>query len=132
MKKRIFYHDTDCGGVVYHANYLKFFEEARTEFLENIGLSIKFCIDRQIYFVVRDASLEYKRPAVYDDVLDVQTRLTECSPIKTHFIYEIKNQKGELLTKGSTTLVSVGADMKIKQVPNEVVEKLQKAIKTSF
>jgi len=130
MKKRIFYHDTDCGGVVYHANYLKYFEEARTEFLEKIGLSVKFFMDRQIYFVVRSQSAEYRRPAMYDDVLDVQTYLTECSSVKMNFAYEIHNQNGVLVTTGTTLLVSVGPDMKIKQIPADILEKIKETMKT--
>ncbi|MCR4820278.1 MAG: acyl-CoA thioesterase [Elusimicrobiales bacterium] len=132
MKKRIFYHDTDCGGVVYHGNYLKYFEEVRTEFLEKLGLSVKFFMEKDIYFVVRSQSAEYRRPAFYDDTLDVKTRLEECTPIKMSFVYEIHNQKGDLITTGKTLLVSIGSDMKIKPLPKDLFEKIKATVSDKF
>lgn len=132
MKKRIFYHDTDCGGVVYHGNYLKYFEEVRTEFLENLGYSVKGLMDIGFYFVVRSQSAEYLKPAFYDDTLDVKTRLSSCSPVRMVFEYEIHNQNGILLTKGSTMLVSVGTDMKIRPLPQDMLAKFKAAVSDSF
>lgn len=125
MKKRIFYHDTDCGGVVYHGNYLKYLEETRTEYLENIGLSVKGFMKIGIYFVVRKQEVEYRRPAFYDDTLDIQAKVTEKTPYRLKFVYQIKNQNGELLTKAMTDIVSIGADMKLKEIPNDILEKIK-------
>lgn len=125
MKKRIFYHDTDCGGVVYHGNYLKYLEETRTEYLENIGLSVKGFMKIGIYFVVRKQEVEYRRPAFYDDTLDIQAKVTEKTPYRLKFVYQIKNQNGELLTKAMTDIVSIGADMKLKEIPNDILGKIK-------
>lgn len=125
MKKRIFYHDTDCGGVVYHANYLKFLEEARTEYLENLGLSVKGMLDDLgIMFVVRRQEMEYKRPARYDDTVDIATTVTEVSPVRLRFSYELRNQKDEFLARGSTDLVSVGADFKLREMPADLLARI--------
>jgi len=62
MKRKIYYYDTDCGGVVYHANYLNFYEEARTEQLESTGLSIKRLIEDNCYIVVSHQEIFYKYP----------------------------------------------------------------------
>ncbi len=97
MKKTIFYHDTDCGNVVYYANYLKFFEEARTLYMMARGL----------YFVVARQEVEYKYPVRYADVIDVSTKVLEVSDIKIVFENIITNQNGRLCTKGKTTLVCV-------------------------
>ena len=132
MKKRIFYHDTDCGGVVYHGNYLKYFEEVRTEFLENLGYSVKGFMDMGIYFVVRSQSAEYLKPAFYDDTLEVKTRLASCSPVRMTFAYEIRNQHGILLTTGQTMLVSVGTDMKVKALTPEMLSKFKSAVSEKF
>ncbi|MBO4555782.1 MAG: YbgC/FadM family acyl-CoA thioesterase [Elusimicrobiales bacterium] len=132
MKKRIFYHDTDCGGVVYHGNYLKYFEEVRTEFLEKLGYSVKAFMDMGIYFVVRSQSAEYLKPAFYDDTLEVKTRLSACTPVRMTFAYEIRNQNGVLLTTGQTMLVSVGTDMKVKPLQHDMLEKFKAAISDSF
>jgi len=128
MKKRIYYHDTDCGGVVYHGNYLKYLEETRTEYLENAGLSVKKLMDIGIYFVVRKQEMEYKRPAFYDDTLDISAKVTEYSPVRIRFVYEIRNQNGDFLSKGMTDLVSVGKDMKLKEMPEKLLEKLRQSV----
>jgi len=74
---RVYYEDTDAGGVVYNANYLKFAERARTEMLRDAGLhQTEIRKDHNIVFVVTKASITYKRPAHLDDVLVVKTALT--------------------------------------------------------
>lgn len=121
MKKTIFYHDTDCGNVVYYANYLKYFEEARTLFMAQKGFSVLALIQRGLYFVVARQEVEYKYSVRYADEIDVSTRVLEISDIKIVFENIITNQNGRLCTKGKTTLVCVdrtgmptpmGADVK--------------------
>jgi len=69
---RVYYEDTDAGGVVYYANYLKFFERARTEWLRSLGLNQdKLAQEQGLIFVVRRASLDFVRPARLDDMLEV-------------------------------------------------------------
>ena len=121
MKKTIFYHDTDCGNVVYYANYLKYFEEARTLFMAQKGFPVPALIQRGLYFVVARQEVEYKYSVRYADEIDVSTRVLEISDIKIVFENIITNQNGRLCTKGKTTLVCVdrtgmptpmGADVK--------------------
>ena len=109
MKKTIFYHDTDCGNVVYYANYLKFFEEARTLYMAEKGFSVPALIQQGKYFVVARQEVEYKFPARYADVIDVSTKVLEISDIKIVFENIITNQNGRLCTKSKTTLVCVDA-----------------------
>ena len=74
---RVYYEDTDGGGVVYHANYLKFMERARTEWLRSLGFEqTELKSQMRIMFVVRALTLQYLRPANFDDALMVATRLT--------------------------------------------------------
>lgn len=110
MKKTIFYHDTDCGGVVYYGNYLKFFEEARTLYMQEKGFSIPQLMKRGLFFVVARQEVEYKYPLQYADVIDVSTKILEVSDIKIVFENIITNQNGRLCTKGKTTLVCVNKD----------------------
>lgn len=110
MKKTIFYHDTDCGGVVYYGNYLKFFEEARTLYMKEKGFSITDLMKRGLFFVVARQEVEYKYPLQYADVIDVSTKILEVSDIKIVFENIITNQHGRLCTKGKTTLVCVNKD----------------------
>jgi len=120
MKKRIYYHDTDHSGAVYHANYLKFLEEARSQYLEERGYSVKTLMDRGIFFAVRHQEMEYKHPAFYDDVLEITTSVTECTNVRVKFVYEIQNQSGRLIGRASTDLVSVGRDLKLAELPEDV------------
>ncbi|MBQ8844153.1 MAG: acyl-CoA thioesterase [Elusimicrobiaceae bacterium] len=107
MKKTIFYHDTDCGGVVYYGNYMKFFEEARTLFMAEKGYSVPKLMEKGLFFVVARQETEYKYPVRYADVIDVSTKVLEVSDIKIVFENIITNQNGKLCTKGKTTLVCV-------------------------
>ena len=107
MKKTIFYHDTDCGGVVYYGNYLKFFEEARTLYMQEKGFSIPDLMKKGLFFVVARQEVEYKYPLQYADEIEVSTKILEVSDIKIVFENSITNQNGKLCTKGKTTLVCV-------------------------
>lgn len=80
---RVYYEDTDTGGVVYYANYLKFFERARTEWLRNFGLNQdKLAQEEDLIFVVRRARLDFVRPARLDDMLEVTVE-----PVKVARVY---------------------------------------------
>ena len=80
---RVYYEDTDAGGVVYYANYLKFFERARTEWLRSFGLNQdKLVQEEGLIFVVRRASLDFVRPARLDDMLEVTVE-----PLKLARVY---------------------------------------------
>jgi len=107
MQKTIFYHDTDCGNVVYYANYLKYFEEARTLYMEQKGFSVPALMQAGKFFVVARQEVEYKYPVRYADVITVDTKVAEISDIKIVFENTITNQNGRLCTKGKTTLVCV-------------------------
>lgn len=76
-KVRVYYQDTDAGGIVYHSKYLDFAERARSELLVDMGLSNKKLIEQGVAFVLRNASVQYKAPARLDDVIDVQTSVKE-------------------------------------------------------
>ncbi len=110
MQKTIFYHDTDCGNVVYYANYLKYFEEARTLYMAQKGFSVPDLMQRGKYFVVARQEVEYKYPVRYGDVITVDTKVLEISDIKIVFENVITNQNGRLCTKGKTTLVCVDSN----------------------
>ncbi|OGR97924.1 MAG: hypothetical protein A2016_11740 [Elusimicrobia bacterium GWF2_62_30] len=120
MKRRVYYYDTDCSGAVYHANYLKFLEEARSEYLEARGFSVKGLLDIGVGFAVRRQEMEYKRPALYGDVLDIETTVKEHTPYRIVFAYKLCNQAGDLIGKAETDLVCVGRDLKLIEVPAEI------------
>ncbi|MDP2904732.1 MAG: thioesterase family protein [Candidatus Omnitrophota bacterium] len=122
MKIKIYYHHTDCGGVVYYANYLNFLEEARTEFLAAKGVSIKDQAVDGTMFVVARQEIDYKYPAVYGDILEVATLISGTSGVRVNFEHEIKNQEGRLIVKAKTVLVCVGKDFKPKSIPEQVLQ----------
>ena len=83
---RVYYEDTDTGGIVYYANYLKFFERARTEWLRSFGLNQdKLAQKEGLIFVVRRASLDFVRPARLDDMLEVTVE-----PLKLARVYVLQ------------------------------------------
>ena len=77
---KVFYEDTDSGGVVYYANYLKFFERARTEAITEIGLSNKKLLEENgIFIIVKSCNIEYKKPAKLEDKLEVKSSIISIS-----------------------------------------------------
>jgi acyl-CoA thioester hydrolase len=124
MKVKIYYHHTDCGGVVYYANYLNFLEEARTDFFAQRGFSIKELAENGTMFVVARQEIDYKAPAVYGDTLDIDARIVETSGVKIIFENEIYNQNKQLISKARTILVCVDEDLKPKAIPQEIRTKL--------
>lgn len=124
MKRRIYYYDTDTSGAVYHANYLKYFEEARSEYLEDRGLTVKGLLEKGIGFAIRRQEVEYKFPTLYGDTLDIQTKVKEYTPFRIVFSYVVHNQDGRLIAKAETDLVCVGRDLKLVEIPAEVKQRL--------
>lgn len=121
---KIYYHHTDAGGVVYYANYLKFLEEARTEFFAEKGLSVRDLAKEGVLFVVSHQEIDYKFPGFYGDTLRVNTKLVSNSGVKFYFEYEIKNQDGRLLCLAKTTMVCVDSTLRPKAMPEEILKRL--------
>lgn len=124
MKQRIYYHHTDCGGVVYYANYLNFLEEARTEYFTLKGASIKQLADFGTMFVVARQEVDYKLPAVYGDELDIQTQIGVLGGARIEFLHEIYNQNKQVIVKAKTILVCVDKNLKPQAIPEELRKKL--------
>lgn len=102
VKVRVLYADTDKMGVVYYAKYLEYFEYARTELFRSLGYSYKDVEEEGIILPVRNANINYLKSAYYDDLLSIHVKLLNFNA-KMEFAYEIKNEKQELLTTGTTT-----------------------------
>lgn len=127
LKVKIYYHHTDCGGIVYYANYLKFLEEARTEFLEARGLSVRELARQDILFVVARQEIDYKLPAFYGDILQIDTRIAKVSGVKIEFEYEIKNQENKDISTAKTLMVCVDKALKPRKIPEKIQGKLTNA-----
>ena len=126
MKIKIYYHHTDCGGVVYYSNYLNFMEEARTEFLAQRGVLVKDLIQEGILFVVSHQEIDYKLPAFYGDVVEIEARIINISGVRIEFDYEIKNQNSQTIAEAKTILVCVDKNFKPKAIPEEVLKQISK------
>ncbi|PIP20974.1 MAG: tol-pal system-associated acyl-CoA thioesterase, partial [Candidatus Omnitrophica bacterium CG23_combo_of_CG06-09_8_20_14_all_40_11] len=120
----IYYHHTDCGQVVYYAKYLEFLEEARTEFFEGKGISIKELAKQGVSFVVARQEIDYKSPAFYADILSIDTRVTEVGWVKLDFTYEMKNQNNQIVCTARTVMVCVNGNFKPQTIPEEIRDKL--------
>ncbi len=118
---RIYYEDTDAGGVVYYANYLKFFERARTEFLRKLGISQSDLATKEnLVFVVRKCEIEYLTPARLDDLVTVSVAVTETRAASISMYQEIK-KSDKILSRLNVEIVCVTADdFRPKKIPQNL------------
>lgn len=126
---RVRYAETDQMGVVYHGNYAQYFEMGRVEWLRNLGVSYKWMEENGIMLPVVSLTMNYKKPARYDDLLTVKTIFRKLATVKIEFDYEIRSEQGDLLTTGTSTLVFV--DMKTKRPttpPDYILERVAKLV----
>ena len=129
MKKRVYYEDTDCGNVVYYANYLKYMERGRTEYLRERGISLLEYHKQGYVFAVTEVNAKYRRPAVYNDLLEVETRVTEIASVAIMFETTLYNEEGTRLFTGSARVVCVDAKTgKAANAPKDMIEKLRKEV----
>lgn len=124
---RVYIEDTDFNGIVYHANFVKYFERARTEHLRQAGFE-KTTLKAQegIAFVIRDLSISYKRPLYLDDKILISSRLVKASPMRLEFEQEIFREGAERpCAAAKVTIVVVGQDGRPKAASADVHTKLQ-------
>jgi len=122
---RIRYGETDQMGVVYHGNYAQFLEMGRIEWLRELGISYRKMEEDGIMLPVISLSINFKRSARYDDVVNVKTQLKKTPTVKIEFDYEITNESGEILTTATTVLAFI--DMKTNKpirAPKFILDKL--------
>ena len=103
------YAETDQMGVVYYGNYPQYLELGRVEWLRSIGFTYKAMEEEGIMMPVVSLQIQYKKPALYDELITIRTKLKELPSTKIEFNYEILNEKGELLSTANTVLVFVDA-----------------------
>ncbi len=122
---KIYYEDTDSGGVVYYANYLKFLERARSEAIYSLGFTNLSLLEKyNILLIVKSCNIEYKKPAKFEDILDINSEVISLT--KTSF--KMKQnilRKGELITEANVHLVVVNKNGKPSKIPNELKKYLE-------
>lgn len=117
----VYYEDTDAGCVVYHSNYLKYFERARTELLRTIGVSQQRLLEQKLGFVVRHMDIDFLHGARLDDHLKVLTRVEEIKKASLTFCQEIVNPEGRSLCK---TMVKVACIDNEKMRPTAIPQSI--------
>lgn len=146
---RVRYQETDQMGVVYHANYLNWFEIGRTEMIRELGFSYREMEEAGALLPVVDLDVKYHQPARYDDQITVFTRMIDFSPLRIHYAYEVRRMSGkvlsdrdaatmigealpgELLTSGTTRHVWVNREWKPSRLDKNV-PKLYDALKDTL
>jgi acyl-CoA thioester hydrolase len=126
MEVRIYYEDTDCGGVVYYANYLKYFERARTQYLEERGLSVAGLMKEGMLFVVVHAEVDYRSPARYGEMLVVETVVSDMTAASFTFSHVIRERESQrVVVEGSARLATTDGAGKVKRLDKALVAALQ-------
>ncbi|GAV21103.1 acyl-CoA thioester hydrolase [Mariprofundus micogutta] len=124
---RVYYEDTDHGGVVYYANYLKFMERARSEFLRSAGLELDH-IESEfgVMFAVTQANVRYLVPARFNEMLNIESELVQMRGARIAFRQRIYRQlDGVLLTEGDIHLACIRRDGNVSRIPKAVRESLK-------
>jgi acyl-CoA thioester hydrolase len=119
---RVRYAETDRMGLLHHANYLVYFEQARTELLRQSGRDYKTIEDQGYFLVITRAEVKYKHPAHYDEVLTIRTTVTRTSPVRLEHKYEVFNPAGRVVAEGGTTLACVDRQGKLQAMPDWLTE----------
>jgi acyl-CoA thioester hydrolase len=116
---RVIFGDTDQMGVVYYANYLRYFEAARAALLRGRGLSGRDLVRLDVQFPVAEATCRYRRPAHYEDLLDVDINIAELGHVRIRFDYAVR-RGDELLAEGHTVHACVDANGRLRRIPPEL------------
>jgi acyl-CoA thioester hydrolase len=126
---RVYYEDTDAGGVVYYANYLRFLERGRTEFMRALGYDLRVLArDPGILFVVANVDIDYRRPARHDDELVVSVVVAERGRAGLTFAQQVR-RGAELLAEAKVRVACVdAASFRPKALPDDIAQKLERGV----
>ncbi len=125
-KLRVRYAETDQMGYVYYGNYATFCEVGRVELMRQMGTSYRQIEESGLLLPVRDYTTRYFKPAYYDELLTIETRIEEIPTARIRFLYDIFNENGELLNSAETTLVFVSKKTnKPVSAPQELIDAIR-------
>jgi len=120
MNIRVYYEDTDLGGVVYYANYLRFIERARSEWIRDLGIDqIKMRNEEKAIFVVTQLKADYLRPAHFDDILRVETKIKVVSPVRAYFYQNIFRDE-EVIFNAEVCVTCTSPSGKVERLPEKI------------
>ena len=125
-KMKVYYEDTDASGRVYHANYLKFLERGRTNLIYQTNLTHQILLNKfDIIFVVKNISINFKKPAFFEDSIEVVSSITELNRVKINFVQKIYRES-DLLIDAEVLVIPVNTLGKITKLPDELHKFLEK------
>ena len=126
MKTRVYYADTDAGGVVYYANYLRWLEMARFEFLERFGVSVTEYVGQGFVFAVARLEIDYLAPAVLGDEVEVETKVERVRRVRFTLKQQVKrHDDGQDLVAAIVTLACVSPQGKLTALPDRLADALR-------
>ena len=126
-ERRIYFEDTDVGGVVYYANYLRYLEQGRTEFLRARGLLVKSLHEQGYLIPVMRLEIDYLVPAVLDDLIRVETAVLEMTNATCTLGQQVvRVSDGETLADAKVTLACLGPGKKARRLPRELMQALKR------
>ena len=122
---RVYIEDTDAGGIVFYANYLKYFERARTEFFRARGIELRQCFSKNINYVVHSLSIQYKKSAYLDDQLLVSAQPLKIAKTYLIFAQQVLNNSGDVLVEAEVKIACLNLDTaKPRPLPEDFVSSL--------
>ncbi len=123
---RVYYEDTDAGKVIFYANYLKFMERARTEWLRKIGFDHKILKEKyELLFAVKNLTIDYIKPGHLDDLLTVTSELLDSRKASLTFGQNIKNENNELLSEAKVKIACINSKtLKASPMPDKLILEL--------
>jgi len=126
---RVYFENTDAGGVVYHAEYLKFLERARTEWLRHLGFDHQgLARDHRVMFVVSALAIDFIKPARLDDTITVSVQVESLGKVRCIFVQEVRREE-ELLVKARVTVACVtGEQFRPAEIPEGVRRKMEASL----
>jgi tol-pal system-associated acyl-CoA thioesterase len=126
---RVYFENTDAGGVVYHGEYLKFLERARTEWLRHLGFDHQaLARDHRVVFVVTSAAIDFTRAARLDDTLAVSVRLESLGKVRCVFAQEIRRDDEVLVAARITVACVTGENFKPAEIPAALRKKMEASL----
>ena len=124
-KTKVYYEDTDAGGIVYYARYLNFIERARTEMIyDHLKLNHKKLRDQfNAIFVVRECNIKYFKSANFEDNLEVKTKVVNKSPVRLNLLQEV-SRDNEILVTAQVELAVIDSDGSVSKLQKDLLEKI--------
>jgi acyl-CoA thioester hydrolase len=126
IKVRVYFEDTDAGGIVYHANYLRYFERARSDWVRQLGGDQKKLLEHSIAFVVKDLNISYRKSAMLDELLSVSCEPVAIKRVSLMFKQAVYNNKNECLVEATVKVGCINTQLKTPcRIPETILREMR-------